>query len=791
MQTPAPTNLKAIAIQANEIQTQASHRVYQDKSASYRKDHERAGDPGDLAARSQVMTGAGAINVSQDIAEGSDSAQAQHSPGSLRSSSVWRDGMDAIENAPELQSELPAKDDNHTTSGSHVSNQNDEDLYTATPPGPKTQPRAGNDDGHGPKPSVKRKLSRTMQVSEGERVSSFPQIGKFPGLKQGVGPGTKQSASTTTNGKGPKRKALEKQPALSNKKAKLEVKTARKTVSNSEGGNLVDLPIENNIFDLPQTPPDRQEFGKKSQKAGKAKPRAPINKRADPSAKAIKKPASAHEKLAEAGGKSKLLSKPYENRNGISKVDDRSNPNLLDNGDDNNDLEEPDEITKSAIKLTKKTKPQTKSKAKKTLLARSPKVKQESTTRGSKPSVPTRTSQGKRAAAQKAKQQIHDQASDAFEDGAPLHEARGIQNNNFEADQLAENLNGNDQPDPVHAGRKDLPASTAKEKSAADGHVDAGPALIARSAASDAPTAASNDLRHESQLAPVKLATDLSGALDEHGNFYQDYPPTVGNVPPPVVAAPILERGLAEAIVHHGGSTKIRAVGDHDELILHNQGVPLDAAEQGGNFSKTTKGFLIGSEKIISNSEPLHEGRDSINTTKRPGTVLSVPPGLDEMIKTTSTKDGHASPVQDPTRGDVSQIVSTTSREVGGGAGNASRKEIPVESPRATVKQDSTKEVLALGGSPRGDQQSNIAKQRTSPSHLASKLHDNLSGLLNLEDGEWRSTETSRLARQQRLQRCSDGGAFEDGARDDQGVAPQYRKSSARKEASAVKSETL
>ncbi|KAL8889098.1 MAG: hypothetical protein Q9192_006072, partial [Flavoplaca navasiana] len=791
MQTPTPKNLKAIAIQAKEIQTQASHRVYQDESASCRKDHERAGDPGDLAARSQVMTGAGAINVSQDIAEGSDSAQAQHSPGSQRSSSVWRDGMDAIENAPELQPELPAKDDNHTTSASHVSNQNDEDLYTATPPGPKTQPRAGNDDGHGPKPSVKRKLSRTMQVSEGERVSSFPQIGKLPGLKQGVGSGTKQSASTTTNGKGPKRKALEKQPALSNKKAKLEVKTARKTVSNSEAGNLADLSIENNIFDLPQTPPDRQEFGKKSQKAEKAKPKAPINKRADPSAKAMKKPAKTHEKLAEAGGKSKLLSKPYENRNGISKVDDRRNPNLLDNGDDNSDLEEPHEITKSATKLTKKTKPQTKSKAKKTLLARSPKVKQESSTRGSKPSISTRTSQGKRAAAQKAKQQIHDQASDAFEDGAPLHEARGIQDNNFEADQLAENANGNDQPDPVHAGRKDLPASTAKEMSAADGNVDAGPALIARSAASDAPTAASDDLRHKSLLAPVKLATNLSGALDEHGDFYQDYPPTVGNVPSPVVAAPILEKGLAEAIVHHGGSTEDKVVGDHDGLILHNQGAPLDAAEQGEIFLKTTEGFLIGSEKIISNSEPLWEGRDSINTTKRPGTVLSVPSGLDEVVKPISKNDDHASLVPNLARAGISQIVSTTSRKGGGGAGNASQKEILIESPRAAVKQDSTKEFLALGGSPRGDQQPNIAKQPTSPSHLASKLHDSLSGLLNLEDAERRSTETSGLARQQPLQRSSDREAAEEDARSVQGVALQYNKSSALKEASAGKSETL
>lgn len=788
-QAPTPTNLKATDIQANEILTKASHRVYQVESVSSRKDHERAGDPGDLAARSQVITGAGAINVSQDIAEGSDSAQARQSPGSLRSSSVWRDGMDAIENAPELQPKLAAKDDNDTTDASHVSNQNDEDLYTATPPRPKTQPRAGNDGGHSQKRSVKRKLSRTMQVSEGERLSSFPDIGKLPGLKQGIGSSAKQSASTTTNGKDPKRKALEKQPALSNKKAKLESKTARETVWNSEGGNLANFPIENNIFDLPQTPPDRQDFGKKPQKAGKAKPKAPTDKGADPSAKAIKKPAKTHKGLAEAGGKSKLVSKPYENRNGASKVDDRSNPNLLDNGDDNSDLEEPHEITKSATKLTKKRKPQTKSKAKKTLLTRSPKVKQESTTRASKPRAPTRTSQGKRAAAQKAKQQIHDQASDAFENGALLHEPRGIQDNNFMADQLAENLISNDQPDPVHAGRKDLSASTAKEMSAADGNVDAELALVAGSAASDTPTAASDGPRRESHLATVRSATNLSGALDEHKDFHQDYPPTVGDVPPPVVAASIPERGLAGAIVHQGGSTEDEVVDDHDMIFFYNQGAPIDAAEQGDKILTTTKGSLIGSEKIISRSEPLHEGHDSINTTKGPGTVLSLPPGLDEVVKPASTNDDHASPVQNLARAGISQMVSTTSRKVDGGAGDASQKEIPIE-PRAAVKHDGTKEVLGLRGSPRSDQQSNIAKERTSPSHLASKLHDTLSGLLNLEDGERRSTETSRLARQQWLQRSSDRGAVEEDARNAQGVAPQY-KNSAQKEKSAVQSETL
>ncbi|KAL8863958.1 MAG: hypothetical protein Q9198_010202, partial [Flavoplaca austrocitrina] len=62
MQASTPTSLKAAAIQANEILTKASHRVYQDDSVSCREGHERAGDPGDLAARSQVMTGAGAIN---------------------------------------------------------------------------------------------------------------------------------------------------------------------------------------------------------------------------------------------------------------------------------------------------------------------------------------------------------------------------------------------------------------------------------------------------------------------------------------------------------------------------------------------------------------------------------------------------------------------------------------------------------------------------------------------------------------------------------------------------------
>ncbi|KAL9629963.1 MAG: hypothetical protein Q9204_004978, partial [Flavoplaca sp. TL-2023a] len=792
MQIPTPTNLKAAAIQAIEIQTQASHRVYQDDLVSCREGHERARDPGDLAARSQVMTGAGAINVSQEIAERSDSAQVRQSPGSLRSSSVWRDGMDAIENAMELQPKLAAKGENDATDASRVSNQDDEDLYTATPPGPKKQPRAGNHDGQSPRPSVKRKLSRTMQVSEGERLSSLPQIGRPLGLKQGVGSGTKQSASTTTNGKGPKRMALGKQPALSNKKAKLESKKARKTDWNSEGGNLADLPIESNIFDLPQTPPDRQEFGKKLQKAGKAKPKAPTNQRADPSAKAMKKPANTNGKLAEAGRKSKLLSKPYENRNGISKVDDKSNPNLLDNGDDNSDIEEPREITKSATKLTKKTKPQTKSKAKKTLLARSPKVKQESTTKGSKPSVPTRTSQGKRAAAQKAKQQIHDQASHAFKDGEPLQELRGVQDNNFLADQLAENLISNDQSDPVHAGRKDLPASTAKEMSAADGIVDAEIALVAQSAAPDAPTAASDDLRHESHLAPMRSATNLSGALSEQEDFHQDCPPTVRDVPSPIVAASILERGLAGAIVYHGGGTEDKVVDDHKDLIFtNNQGAQPDAAEQGEKFSKTTKCLPIGSEKIISNCKPLHEGLDSINITNGPGTAFSVPPGLDEVVKPTSTNGVHASPVQDPARAGISQMVSTTSRKGGGGAGNASQKRIPIEFPRAALKQDDTKELLARGCSPRGDQQANFAKQRTSPSHLASKLHDSLSGLLNLEDAERQSTETPRLTRQQRLQPSSDREAAEEDARSGQGVAPQYKKSSARKEPDAVKCETL
>ncbi|KAI4265870.1 MAG: hypothetical protein L6R38_009121 [Xanthoria sp. 2 TBL-2021] len=766
-QAPRATHLTDAAAQANELPANSTNLLSLNEVVLSYKQNERAKHPADLAARSHVMTGAGSINVSQDIADDSDSAQGKHSPGSplaarRRSSSVWRDGLITIENAAELQPNLTNKDDNNTADAPHVSNDNDDDLYTATPRAPKTHPKAGSDGGGSPKPAVKRKLSQSMQVGEGERLSALPSTGRLPGLNQGTGSCAKQSSSTASHNKGTKRKTIEKQANVPNKKTKLGGLAAKRTIQNSKAPDSAEDTTENNIFDLPETPPDRQKAMMKSQKPGESKFKASKSTRSDPAAKATKKPLKAHSGVATAASRSKPISKQAKKKLGTGEVRDDEDAQIpVGEGNDSVSIEQQIADTKPVIKRPRKAKLQTTSKEKTALSSSTPKVKKESRTKKPKSSVPTRTSQGKRAAAQKAKQQIHDQASDAYEDGSPFHEPQSIGDDGVSGKRVAAGpVSENHSAAADDAGR-DVLASAAKETLATKGDVDDDVPLVVQSATLDVPKSATDDFQHQSQLAVEGSVTKPSGVLSEHEEFHVPVVPDA----PPVPAADVLERVAAKAIIEKGDSANNNDTVDNRNFIFpDDKSLLRDELQHEMTSPDNVTAYLLESEEGVGKADHLVEACDIFDTVDRPGEVLSMAQGPNIDVESTFMKQDQAIALNNTKIADSPQVVSTAHRKIVGGIGHVDQKEMP-----------DAEKLSAHRRSPSQDHESSVSGQRTSPTHLASNLCSTMSGLLNIDEPMRQSTNIAQLIHQTRTQLSSDRKDVKFAARSTETAPPAPR----------------
>lgn len=748
-QVPRSRNLTNTAAQVNELLGNSTHPLCRTRIESSNEKDERAKHPADLAARSHIMEGARSINVSQHVADDSDCAQEKHSPGSplaaqRRSSSVWRDGLDTIEHAAELQLDFTNKDDNNAAYAPHVSNDNDDDLYTATPRAPKKQPRAGIDGGDSPEPAVKRKLSQRMQVIEGERLSALPSTEELPSLNPGKQSGLKRSSSTAGNSRGTKRKPKEKQANVPNKKKKLGGLAPTRTIQDDKAPKPAEETTENNIFDLPETPPDRQKAMVKSQKPRVSKTKASKNTKSDAAVKAMEQPVKAPSGVAKAASRSKPISQQGKKKLGTGEVRDDEDAQIpVGNGNDSVSIEEQIADTKPVNKAPRKAKLQTASKGKTALSGSTPQVKKQSKTKKPESNVPARTSQGKRTAAQKAKQQMHDQASDAYEDGSSIHDPQSSGDDGFSEKQMAAGPVSENHSAAADDAGNDVLALADQEGVNTKGDVDNKVPLVVQATASDVPKSATDGFQAQSQLAVERLATKPSGILIEDEEFHVPVVPDAAPVP----AADILEKSAAKAMIEKGdGNNNYNKTVDTGNFMVPDDGCALHGEVQHRMTSPDgTTAIPLGSEEVVGKDEHLVEACDTFDTVDKPREVLSTLQGPNGDVEPTALKQDEAIALNSTNIADSPQVVSTAEAKIIGGTTPVDQKGMPRAGNLSAQRRLSSH-----------DHESNVFGQRPSPNHLASKLCSTMSGSLNIDEPIRQSTNTAEKEHPLRTQRPPD-----------------------------------
>ncbi|KAL8731507.1 MAG: hypothetical protein Q9166_003353 [cf. Caloplaca sp. 2 TL-2023] len=329
-----PTNLMATASQAHELLT-GSSASRSKKVTPSNSNTDLTKDQADLASRSEVLVATEVINVSQKAAPKPISAQGpdgSNNPLEIRrrSSSVWRDGMDTIENATELQSDPKAaqstvdQDQAEAKRIPEAMSEDDDDFCFAIPRASKTQPvtgsrsrpeqRAGNQifedtARQNSLNGVSRKLSRSMWTNDGEQSSAFPRV-EVEDLHQHKASSTKLSSLNTAHAKGTKRTNAGKQAAGPNKRTKLQDGAVERSNLHGDATSVMDTPIEGSIFDLPPTPPDRQKASPTPRKPAESKPKAPKSKRVGAKVNTSNTQTNDQVKIAKKASKPKVTSEP-------------------------------------------------------------------------------------------------------------------------------------------------------------------------------------------------------------------------------------------------------------------------------------------------------------------------------------------------------------------------------------------------------------------------------------------------------------------------------------------------
>ncbi|KAL8807668.1 MAG: hypothetical protein Q9200_004581 [Gallowayella weberi] len=307
------------ASQAHEVLAESARLHSSNEEVSEGRNRIPAKDAADLAARSEVMAATEGVNVSEEVVRDLSSAQEKNLSGNptearLRSSLNWRDGLNIIENAAEFQPnpKLPqsASDEElikAKRTPEAMSDDDDfeeEDLYVATPRAPKEQPvietptEHQQPNGNCEKQRVtdekgsnrnSKKLSRSMQVSEGEQPSVFPPIEKDAIIHKGKGASANPAPSTAAHARSAnKHKSTERPAKVSDKKSKHP--TADKGGSKLLGdvNNTVEAPIERDIFDVLRTPSGKHKALIEAQKRQGSKARVSTGSGANTTARRAK-----------------------------------------------------------------------------------------------------------------------------------------------------------------------------------------------------------------------------------------------------------------------------------------------------------------------------------------------------------------------------------------------------------------------------------------------------------------------------------------------------------------------
>ncbi|KAL8904247.1 MAG: hypothetical protein Q9171_007120 [Xanthocarpia ochracea] len=776
------TNLSATAAQAHQllaISTKPNSAVTGGSTDDFVK------DPADLAARSQVMVGRESINVSQDAAHYLNFTQGRISPASSlnarrRSSSVWRDGLNAIENSPDLQPDLkyfPTVSDDHRVKAEdapEATSYSDDDLYTATPRTSKTQlvkdtttgthRKTTNgviqsiEDQHGPKPAVRKKLSRSMRVSEGEPLSALPSAGSIWDLDQSKSSVAKQSSSTAIHSKGTKRESAEKQATGPNKKAKLGGLAAKKSLLKSIAPDSGEASTEAGIFDLPATPPSGQRANLKSAKPIESKSKASKNSRLTPTAKTSKVSLKTA-RIAKAASKSKPSSKQKlqeELKTGeLKNHEDSVNP--VHKSDGSAKTDERSASIQPKIKQPRKAKSQTKSMNKTGARGQSPGVKNESATNNQpKSNGPAHISRGTRAAARKANHKMREIANTASEDKSPLNKPQNIGQGEVAEERMAAIPDNEHHFANAHDASGDVAASISKPGVATevDTHGEV-PSMI-QSAALGGPNSVVENSEHQSQLPVKRLAhtTPITFIADEES--HQESLPMVLDVPP-VQEADVLERSAAQAEAGKGDRIQNeKGIAKKDNNITPGSGNILRKKLQyeGVSPRDTTASLVAGREN---GREIVHrvERRDVVDFHGRNGDLLTVPQDLDDDVIAPIMEEDQTLPATVTETAIGPQSVRKTGRDTIGGDRDETQREEPTNSPCAIVSKDRAEASSARSPTASRHHESNIPNERTTSTHLASKLYSTLSGVLNVDELVWHFTNATRVVHQPAIQQAS------------------------------------
>ncbi|KAL8995868.1 MAG: hypothetical protein Q9169_004476 [Polycauliona sp. 2 TL-2023] len=729
-QAPRSTNWKGAIFKANEFPASITKPLSHDRVATTGIINKPAKHPADPAAKTQFMTNASANNVRQELTGNAGALDEFSNSGSLsverrRSSSVWREGLETIENAPVLQPKLGNQCHGDSAGGGPPnSNDNDDDLYAASPRVSRANSNTGNDGGDGPKPGKKRKLSQSMQVNQGERRSALPRIGKESGSNQGTNSGTKQAFSTATESRGMRKQTSKKGVAILNAKTKLESQAARKMIPEGEDSKSARVSSEKNVFDLPESPPGRPKIGVRMRKTGKSKSRAPKkNSKTDLAANARKKPLETKRGTAKAASTAKPTGRSDR------KTSENSEAANLDLAGDDVKMNGRSSDYLPAHQPPQKAKMQDLSKERKMPASRILKVKEESVSERPKLGVPTRIPRGKRAAAQKAKQQIHDQFSDAYEDEVFQDEPQAIGDAEVAEEEKAEgSFNPNNNAD------KDILESTTKTTLATEEAVDR-EVPVAQPDVSDSPASTADEVDYRRPIVAEPLATTPLGAIDEEEAFHQDSAPVLRNVPP-LAAIRVLDTSAPEAMNDGWDGTKNEITVEQETMIFpdDDEAVIQDAVQDQATSINNTVGLLMGDDEDIGKvNHPLKEP-DRVESVSRHGKAESVPRDPHAVLGITPVKNDQAiiSQVHDPGIGNSKKLRSDT-----------------------IVGPDPADEPPDLRETPDRVDRTGVPEERTSPTNLALKPSNDISDLQDADGPTREPAEVGHVIQAPRIQRYS------------------------------------
>ncbi|KAL8666775.1 MAG: hypothetical protein Q9168_007425 [Polycauliona sp. 1 TL-2023] len=746
---PRSTNLTAPAVKANATDTlgSKSNPPSREELVISSNGNERAKHAMNLAARSQLTTREKSDGVGQEIGVDPNPEHEVRNPVTpsldrRRSSSVWHDGLDAIENDPVLQPELANRSE-ISVAAPPISNDNDDDLYLATPRGPKTQSNVNIDGADNSKPAVKKKVSQSMRVGEGERLSTLPSTVELLGKNQGTNSGKKRYSSAPGS-RDTNKKTAKKRAATPKTKTKGESLPSKMTISNGENSMLAGVFTDETIFDLPESPPDRRKLGVKSKKRGVSKSKAPKSTKIGPTANMTRKP------LGSKAGNSKAVSKSKPTRESDEKMPENSEAGSYDpmsNDDHDIDAKRRSGNSRPADRGSKKAKSQAASKERKTTSSRV--LKNESTTTKPKSSLPTRRSQGKRVAAQKAKEQIHNQFSDAYEGESPHQESQSIDNAGLtETRRAAESVSANDD------AMRDVLESIAKEILTTEEVVD-GEVALAPFGAPDSPASTRDDLGNQHPVVAETLATNPSGAVNEHESSHQDRSPISRDIPSPA-AASAFDTIVVEAVNDEADGTKNNVIADNENLIFpDDEPVLHDPIQHEATSMNNMTGLLMGDDEDIGNVNNPIEGRERVNTVEQVEKAAAVPLGPDDVINIVPAKTNQIALVQDPKTTGSPQMLLKADAKVFDGPRIGSQKVVPAKpSPVAAGPVSEVEAQAQLRTTKRLDK-TDGPEQRTSSTNLNSGLHNDFSGMLDVDDAIEQSTDTPQVKHQARVQQSS------------------------------------